>query len=620
MIELANDRWFPVINTVFAGGAAALWYLSSGQIGWPLLAAILIPWFLRIAAGRSPFRRTRFDGWLLLFGVTAVISTFTAYDAAGAQGKLWVLIGAIALYLAVVSVSRRDVWLLAGGTGPIGALLALYFVFSNDWRLWPAELGMFNRLGLRWMGLRPSFGLPVLHPNTLAGMMALLLPFTIAFGLFAWRKRQLRWLQLAAATGVITAGGLLFTSSLGGWLSLTAGLGLWLLWEISGRWQRQLRFSRRTIFGTAVVALLAAGVLLVVVASMSGIGHASGRLVLARQTLFLIQDFALTGSGLATFPALYAQYIQVTPVFFAAYSNLFLDVWLEQGLVALVALLVLIGSSFWLLLEQSDFSLKVKQPDETGERSRRWRSDKMNSDDLVLFRWGALVSLVVMVLHGLVDDALFGSHASPLLFFAPAMMVLVTRQSEAETAVPFTKRLARWGLAGGVTAVLLVALFVGLRRPIVAQWYANLGALALARAELVGWPTDQWDSGQNLDRFDEATTYFEQALALDPDNRTALHRLGVMAMVAREYETAVSHLVQANAQAPNHRGIGKSLGYSYVWQGQYEQAVPYLIQLPEVWTEMTVYVGWWQRQNRPAFATRADQMTVILEGNFQSMP
>jgi hypothetical protein len=84
--------------------------------------------------------------------------------------------------------------------------------------------------------------------------------------------------------------------------------------------------------------------------------------------------------------------------------------------VALVALLVLIGSSFWLLLEQSDFSLKVKQPDETGERSRRWRSDKMNSDDLVLFRWGALVSLVVMVLHGLVDDALFGSHASRCSF------------------------------------------------------------------------------------------------------------------------------------------------------------------------------------------------------------
>jgi hypothetical protein len=302
MIELANDRWFPVINTVFAGGAAALWYLSSGQIGWPLLAAILIPWFLRMAAGRSPFRRTRLDGWLLLFGVTAVIGTFTAYDAANAQGKLWVLIGAIALYLAVVSVSRRDVWLLAGGTGPIGALLAFYFVFSNDWRLWPAELGMFNRLGLRWMGLRPSFGLPVLHPNTLAGMMALLLPFTIAFGLFAWRKRQLRWLQLAAATGLITAGGLLFTSSLGAWLSLTAGLGLWLLWEISGRFPRKLRFSRRTIFGTAVVALLAAGLLLVVVASMSGIGHASGRLVLARQTWFLIQDFAITGSGLATFP------------------------------------------------------------------------------------------------------------------------------------------------------------------------------------------------------------------------------------------------------------------------------------------------------------------------------
>ncbi len=620
MIELANDRWFPIINTVFAGGAAALWYLSSGQIGWPLLAAILIPWFLRIAAGHFPFRRTRFDGWLLLFGVTAVISTFTAYDPAGAEGKLWVIIGALAVYFAVVSVSRRDIWLLAGATGPIGALLALYFLLSNDWRLWPAELGVFNRLGLQWMGLRPSFGLPVLHPNTLAGMMALLLPFTIAFGLFAWRKRQLRWLQLAVVTGAIAAGGLLLTSSLGAWLSLTAGLGLWLLWELSGRFQRRLRFSRRTVFITAVLALLAAGLLLVVVATVSGIGHASGRLILARQTWFLIQDFALTGSGLATFPALYAQYIQVTPVFFAAYSNLFLDIWLEQGVVALVAMVVLVGSSFWLLLEQSDFSLKGKRLEEAPERARRWRADKMSSDDLVLFRWGALVSLVVMVLHGLVDDALFGSHASPLLFFAPAMVVLVTRQSEAETAVPITKRLARLGLGLGVTAVLLVGLFLGFRQQIRAQWYANLGALELARAELVGWPTGQWDSGQNLERFAEATTYFEQALAIDPDNRTALHRLGVMAMVAREYETAVSHLARANAQALSHRGVGKSLGYSYVWQGQYEQAAPYLTSLPEVRTEMAVYVSWWQRQNRPALADRANEMMIILEGNLLSIP
>ncbi|MBK8900821.1 MAG: O-antigen ligase family protein [Anaerolineaceae bacterium] len=605
MFEIANDRWFPVVNSVIAGGAAALWYLSSGKIGWPLLVAVLVPWIMHIAAGRFPFRRTRFDGWLLLFAATAVIGTFTAYDPEVAQGKLWVLIGAMALYFAVVSVSRQDVWLLAGGAGPVGTLLAIYFALSNDWQLWPSEIGMFNRLGTMWARLRPSFGLPVLHPNTLAGMMALLLPLMVAFGLFAWRKRNMHWLRLAIVTGLITAGGLFFTSSLGAWLALAVGFGLWLLWEASGRLQRKTPFSHTTIFATAVLVIVAVGPLLVFLAARAGLGQAdaSGRLFLARQTLFLIQDFALTGSGLATFPALYAQYIQVTPVFFAAYSNFFLDIWLEQGLVALVAMVVLISGCFW-LLGRSGLS---------SAQSRRWRGEMMNSEDLILFRWGAFASLMVMALHGLIDNALYGSQGSPLLFFAPAMVVLVTRQSELETAVPVTRRLSRLGIGLGVTSVLLMGLFFGFRQQIEAQWYANLGALAQARVELVGWPTGKWDNGQNLERFAAAADLFEQALVLNPDNQTAHHRLGAIAMVAREYETAVWHLEQAEGQANSHRGVIKSLGYSYAWQGQYEQAAHYLTNLRETRAEMAIYVGWWRQQNRLDFAARAGEMVAILE-------
>ena len=220
MNELANDRWFPLVNLFLAVGSATLWYLSSGRIGWPLLVAILIPWSLRVAAGHFPYRRSRFDGLLLLFGVTAVLGTFTAYSSAAAQGKFWILVGAMAVYFAIVSVSRRDVWLLAGAAGPLGALLAIYFVMSNNWRQWPADIGLFNQVGGLWMSIRPSLPLPVLHPNTLAGMMALLLPFTIAFGLYAWQKRQIRWVQLALVSGGITVGGLIFTSSLGAWLAV----------------------------------------------------------------------------------------------------------------------------------------------------------------------------------------------------------------------------------------------------------------------------------------------------------------------------------------------------------------------------------------------------------------
>ncbi len=625
MIDLANDRWFPVVNLALAMGAASLWYLTSGRIGLPLLVVILVPWILRIAAGKRPFRRSRFDGWLLIFGVTAVVGAFTAYSDEAAAGKFWVLVGAIAVYFAIVSVSRRDVWLLAGAAGPLGAVLAIYFVLSNNWRQWPADISLLNRIGTFWMSLRPSFPLPVLHPNTLGGMMALMLPFTLAFGIYAWRRRRIRWVQLAIVSGGITAGGLLFTSAIGAWLALAVGLGFWIVWEGSGRLHKKVPFSREAIFLVTVVLLLMVELLMLSFVLRSGFGQESSatRLGLAQQTLFLIEDFALTGSGLATFPALYAQYIRVTPVFFAAYSNFYLDIWLELGIFALVAILALLGSSFWLLFKQA--AAKDSEPapadDSSGKgeivqmpRKRRKRKrKKLLPQEMVLFQWATFVSLVVMVLHGLVDDALYGAQASPLLFFAPAMVILVTRRRESATAAQLTVRRRRWAMGLGATAVLLVGLFFGFRQRVQSQWYANLGALSLAQVELAGWPTNQWDTGENLERFEAASRLFERALQVNGQNRTANHRLGMIAMVKRDYETAVSYLEQAATVSTPHRGVAKTLGYSYVWRGQFEDAVETLTNISEARSEMTVYTNWWERQNRLDLAAKAGEMAAILE-------
>lgn len=624
MIELANDRWFPIVNLALAMGAATLWYLTSGRIGWPLVVAILVPWILRIVAGRFPFRRSRFDGLLLIFGATAVLGTLTAYNSDLALGKFWILLGAMAVYFAIVSVSRWDAWLLAGASGPLGALLAIYFVMSNNWQQWPADIALFNRIGAVWMSLRPSFPFPVLHPNTLGGMMALLLPFSIAFGIYAWQKRQIRWVQLAVVSGGITLGGLIFTSSIGAWLALSVGLGIWLLWELSELLQKKLPISQKVIFiGLGFVILLTGFYSLNFVIG-TGIGQddAADRLNLARQTLFLIEDFSLTGGGLATFPGLYAQYIQVTPAFFAAYSNFYLDIWLEQGFFAFAAVLVMLGGSFWLLLRQSAFvakepKMKAAQPDLVAgikiKPQRKRRKYKMSNQELVLFRWAAFVSLVVMVLHGLIDDALFGDLASPLLFFAPAMVILVTRRGKKAERLPAAVRRRRWIIGVGATATVVIGLFVAQRETLQAQWYANLGALAQARAELVGWPTNQWDAGGDSQRFTAASALFEKALAIDAQNRTAHHHLGTIAMVNRDYETAVFHLEHAQERSEDHRGIVKSLGYSYIWRGQFEQAAQVLATIPEARAEMTVYSNWWQRQDRSDLAFRASNMVAFLE-------
>jgi tetratricopeptide (TPR) repeat protein len=622
MIDLAKDRWFPAVNLGLATLAAMLWYLTSGRIGWPLVVVILVPWLLRIAAGRFPFRRSRFDGWLLIFGATAVLGTFTAYNRELALGKFWVIVGAMGIYFALVSVSRRDAWLVAGATGPVGALLAIYFVMSNNWRQWPADIALFNRIGSAWMSIRPSFTLPVLHPNTLGGMMALMLPFTLAFGIYAWQERQIRWVQLAIVSGAITTAGLLFTSSLGAWLALAVGLGCWFLWLVSGFLKNKLPFSQKIVFIGLLLVFLLISLFLARTLLDNGLAQedSATRLGLAQQTLFLIEDFALTGSGLATFPALYAQYIRVTPSFFAAYSNLYLDVWLEQGFFAIVTLLVLLAVSFWLLLSRALTKREAKnlpliEVDENGieVRVRRNRNRrKMKPREMGLFQWAAFSSLVVMILHGLIDDALYGTQASPFLFFAPAMVILVTRRRSATVAPAFV-RWRRWGIGVGVTAVFLVSIFFSFRETVEAQWYANLGALSLAQAELEGWPTNRWDRGENLERFELATEQFEHALAIDPQNRTANHRLGLIAMVKRDYETAVTHLTHADAISKEYRGIVKSLGYSHVWQGNFDEALKYLSQISESQSEMNVYTTWWERQNRTDLAIKAGEMAAILE-------
>ena len=135
----------------------------------------------------------------------------------------------------------------------------------------------------------------------------------------------------------------------------------------------------------------------------------------------------------------------------------------------------------------------------------------------------------------------------------------------------------------------------------------------MARAELVGWPTNQWDSGGDLGRFDQATALLERSLALDPNNRTANHRLGLIAMVGREYETAVAFLETAVMETPEHRGIVKSVGYSHVWLGDFDQALVYLRDISESQAEMTIYSNWWNRQNRPDLASKASEMVAILE-------
>ncbi len=111
---------------------------------------------------------------------------------------------------------------------------------------------------------------------------------------------------------------------------------------------------------------------------------------------------------------------------------------------------------------------------------------------------------------------------------------------------------------------------------------------------------------------DAAVSRFEQALAVDPHNATALYRLGKLALDRGDHASAVALLTEAHDVHPGHRGVAKRLGYALVWQGELKRARTLLAEIPEAPEELDNYVSWWRRRGANELALRAQKMALLL--------
>ncbi len=590
-MTIQQHRWLAGVELLLVFVTGFLFWLAPQGFGFwavlPLAAAALLRTGRRGWSGR----RSPLDWPVALFVLTALPAAAIAYDPQGAWQKAAMIAIAACLYLAVSRQEALDGWDLAGLSGGWAAGISLYFLLTHDWTLWPADLAIIDRLGRRWMGLRPPFDWPAWHPNIGGGILAMLLPLLLAWIVHAHRAGERRRAGLGVALASVAAVGLLATSSRAAWLALAVALGLWLFWRLCRLAAGRFALSPRALFAGSLVGLgLLAWMispigLLDLVRAFPGPDQSTSRLVLIDQTLDLWRDFLLTGGGLASFGGLYSQYILVIPHFRFDYAhNFFLDVALEQGLPGLLALIGLIAAGGWILVR-------------AGGEGRRWGSG--------MAREALLTAGVVVLLHGLVDDPLYGRGGSPLLFWLPALISLPPAAGR-----PAGQR--GWLLLGGMAAILVIGglLLVGGGLP--GRWQANLGALEMARIELAGWPTNRWDTGENSDAFGPAAARFERALDRDPANLTAHYRLGLIAMLRRDYAAAAGHLEAAHAIDPGHRGVVKNLGYALVWLGETERAAGLLVMVPEAAPEMDAYQFWWSEQGRPDLAERAAAMVLKL--------
>lgn len=540
-------------------------------------------------------------GALTVFWISAAGGLWSAYNKSEALIKFGMISASIILFFVIIKAHVVPPRTVAAVVTAMGLAAAVVFLLVHDWRATPADFSILERIGILWMNARPV-RLPLLTaPNRTGGIIAALLPFWAAWTwmvLVSPKARRLRCLQAAglAAPGIVMAAALLLTSSRAAWGSLAASGMLAAFWmlivpRIDQKWVRLCLWT---------VAALAAGALALVIGRFSSIiewidealpGLPSGgsRVQLISDSIYLAADFPLIGGGLEAYPGMYSHYMRVVPHFTYEYShNLYLDAAVSQGWPGLIALLAALFLSLILFL--------------------RLTSTLVNTQNALALYTAGLVGIGVVLIHGLVDDAFYGGTGSVLLFLFPAVAIYGwKRETTASDGVCTSSASARIGIKYLQPAVL--ALFVVLPmlfyRQIASALLENLAAVEMAKIQLAGFPTGKWDDSSTAARLKPVEDLLLRANSLDPRNVGANYRLGLIALIQRDYPAAVMRLEDAHMEAPGHFGVRKNLGYAYVWSDREDLALECLKPVPEAVQELGAYAGWWRIQGRPDLAQKA---------------
>jgi hypothetical protein len=564
---------------------------------WVILIALL-PWVVRLLAERFPFRRTSLDWPIILFIATAWIGYWAAYDKAAAWNKVWMIVLAGLLFYALAGQPRENLIWVCLFFFCIGVSVSIYFFLTHDFVSLPRKVEFVNRVG-RWvMEIRPKLGWMPIHPNYVAGIAAITTPFILYPATKSMKNltgsSTFLYVPILLGLGIALLAVLMATSR-GIIMAMASAFGIWILWRIVDLNRSRLQFRHEILFPSLVLICLCAVVLFLYIGPassgnvLSNYDFGTGsRGELLERSLYFVLDLPFTGGGLAAFPGLYSYYILGIPFFNVPNShNLFLDVAIEQGLLGGLAFLFIFLMSIWFMARTVV---------------------KANVPQARTFGWLIFFALVIAFIHGMVDNYLYNGNGT-LLSLALAGLSM---PRESETA-NITQR-NNYRIAGFV-ALALITFFVMNLNKVRSAWYADLGAVQMAKVELAGFPTSQWTEPSILPKLAQAESSLRSALQTDPTNQTANHRLGLIAMLQGNFPSATAYLEEAHQKAPNHRGIIKSLGYCYVWSGNMEKAQLFLGKIPEARHELDVYIWWWGLQGRPDLSENASMMVSRLESS-----
>lgn len=561
---------------------------------WLALSALAISFGVRWLRSGHFLPRTGAEFPLGVFLASAALSTWVAYDRPLAFLQLVRLIATAVVFYAVVDggpLLRRLVPLgVAGATAALG----VYFVLRHDFSADAGKFGGLTAIG-NWLNAHlPAVPGPGVHPNVAGGALVLGIPFAIALGVEAWKRRGYVEAALSAILALVALGGLALTSSRGAWLGLGGALGLGGLVWIQRRW---LNGHKAAIAFWLILVL--GGLISILVLAQVGLldrllgqipdptGSLRSRTQLWRHGALLARDYPFTGMGLLSFPMVFSAYTLLTHVPYIAHAhNTFLQVLIEQGWPGFLAMLGLgwVGLRWtWSLLRRLEVSWVV---------------------------WGGLAAITAMILHGVVDVSLYLQRTLPLFGIVAGLLA-----GEYLRMVPAPVKIDRKIYLVGLAVILgLGAIFW---RPLASAANANLGAVMQTNLELGSYDPGHFDT-PTLDQvrrtldLSQAEASFRAAAALD-SNLTAHQRLAEIALSRGQYPEGLEWMRSAWQTGARDEVTRLLYGDGLVANGQPEAAAGVVRGLS--WAQGRLKFQAWYRYHRLGESRRevdAWQVAVLL--------
>jgi len=476
----------------------------------------------------------------LIYLVSTIVAFFASYNQGSGREKLTLILLGLLLPLAMAAVVR---WRLETMLGILGVVVAL---------LCPL------------VGLAALL-LPGIDQGAAVGNLAVLVPLAGCGAVWALSRNNRPMLLVIAGSLLVATACIVVSNERSAILGISVGVAVsaGVVWRYRlaepSPWLRVIDFASLTLITLGLAVYLG---LILAPDQMSRLGvllpsYYAQRFALWRDTPAVIQDYLYTGSGLAASPMVMSSYLFLVHVPYVYHvHNLFLQVGIEQGMIGMIGLAGMFVAAFW--------SMTI-----TLRRAHAY---------LALCAASVLAALFTLFVSGLFESDVYAGNWIVCMFLPFGFAWLIAQHDTSVRARQRgeSNRLRVRDVVVGmlpVVAVLAVIAWPGAD----AQWLANRAALEQTRIELARFrfPLNkiQDEVRRNPEiNLDAAIQLYEAALVRNPNNVTALRRLGQINLSRGDYAAAEQKLQTAYQLAPQQRAVRQMLGEAYAVRGDLDLA------------------------------------------------